>query len=160
MRPSLSRLALLSLTATAVACSGADEEAPAIDAEPAMEETAPAPSAEAPAGTVTITEPADGSEVEGPSVTVRLDTDVQIMPAGDTTPGSGHHHLYLDADLTPADQPVPTRPGEVIHMGDGSEEYVFEDVAPGEHRLIAVVADGLHIPLQPWVVDTVTFTVR
>ncbi len=158
MRPSLSRLALVSLATFAVACSGTEEEAPAADQAPAAEDAAPAPT-EAPAGTVTILEPADGSEVEGPTVTVRLDTDVRIMPAGDTTAGTGHHHLYLDADLTPADQPVPTRPGEVVHMGDGSAEYVFEDVESGEHRLIAVVADGLHIPLQPWVVDTVTFTV-
>ena len=45
-------------------------------------------------------------------------------------------------------------------MGDGSAEYVFENVAAGEHRLIAVVADGVHVPLDPWVVDTVTVTVR
>jgi hypothetical protein len=45
-------------------------------------------------------------------------------------------------------------------MGDGSSEYTFEDVAPGEHRLIAVVADGIHIPLNPSVVDTVMFTVN
>ena len=35
----------------------------------------------------------------------------------------------------------------------------FEGVEPGEYTLIAVVADGVHVPLQPWVVDTVTFTV-
>jgi len=45
-------------------------------------------------------------------------------------------------------------------MGDGSSEFVFEGVAPGEHRLIAVVGDLVHMPLQPWVVDTVTFVVR
>ena len=45
-------------------------------------------------------------------------------------------------------------------MGDASSEFTFEDVGPGEHRLIAVVADGFHVPLQPWVIDTATFTVR
>jgi hypothetical protein len=45
-------------------------------------------------------------------------------------------------------------------MGDGSSEYIFEGVAPGEHRLIDVLADGVHMPLQPWVVDTIRFTVN
>ena len=84
----------------------------------------------------------------------------QIVPAGDMTSGTGHHHLYLDADLTAPGTPVPTVPGSIIHMGDGSSTYTFEDLAPGEHRLIAVVADGVHVPLQPWVVDTLTFTVN
>ena len=44
-------------------------------------------------------------------------------------------------------------------MGDASAAYTFTDVAPGEYVLIAVVADGVHVPLQPWVVDTVRFTV-
>ena len=113
------------------------------------------------AATVTIEQPAVGADVMGSSVTVRLTvTGIPIVPAGDMTPLTGHHHLYLDADLTAAGEPVPTVPGSIVHMGDASSEFTFEDVAPGEHRLIAVVADGVHVPLQPWVVDTVTFTVR
>ncbi len=111
------------------------------------------------AGTVTIVTPMSGGLINGNSVSVTLSSTVQILPAGDLTPGSGHHHLFLDADLSPMGQPVPTVPGSIIHMGDASTSYTFENVAPGEHRLIAVVADGLHVPLQPWVVDTVTFTV-
>ena len=110
---------------------------------------------------VAILTPADGGEVMGPDVGVQLSaTGVQIVPAGDMTPGTGHHHLYLDADLTAANVPVPTVPGSIIHMGTGVSEYTFQGVSPGQHRLIAVVADGAHTPLQPWVVDTVTFTVR
>lgn len=127
-------------------------------------ESAPADTPEAPAAeevSVRIVSPADGAEVEGPAVTVELEvTGMRIAPAGDTTSGTGHHHLYLDADLTPADEPVPTVPGSIIHMGDASAGYTFQDVAPGEHRIIAVVADGVHVPLQPWVVDTIHFTVR
>jgi len=93
-------------------------------------------------------------------VTVTLTAEgVQIVPAGEMASGTGHHHLYLDADLTAPGTPVPSVPGSIIHIGDGSAEYTFEGVAPGEHRLIAVVADGIHIPLVPPVVDTVMFTV-
>jgi hypothetical protein len=132
--------------------------APADDAAP---EDAPPAAAATGTGTVTILEPADGATITGPVVNVRLAvTGVPIVPAGDLTPGTGHHHLYLDADLTPAAAPVPTVPGSIVHMGNAASEFRFDSVQPGQHRLIAVVADGVHVPLQPWVVDTVTFTVQ
>ena len=141
----------LILTAALVACGDGSPENQAPQATEATE---------SPARTVVILEPADGSEVAGPTVTVRLDVSgVSILPAGDMTPGTGHHHLYLDADLTPPSEPVPSVEGSIVHMGDASATYTFQNVAPGEHRLIAVVADGAHFPLQPWVVDTVMFRV-
>ena len=136
------------LPLTVVACGGGEAEM-----DDAAEEAAAA-------GTVTIVTPSEGALINGSTVTVQLSSNVQLLPAGDMTPGSGHHHLYLDADLTGPTEPVPTVPGSIIHMGDASASYVFENVPPGEHRIIAVVADGVHVPLQPWVVDTVTFTVQ
>lgn len=110
---------------------------------------------------VTISAPTDGATVNGPDVTVRLGVaGMEIRPAGDMTDGTGHHHIFMDADLSPAGTPVPTVPNQIIHLGDGSAEYTFTGLAAGEHRVIAVVADGIHVPLQPWVVDTVTFVVH
>ena len=144
----------LALTLAVAACGGETADS---DAMPAGEMTS---AAEEPIGTVTILQPAEGAEVEGSAVTVQLEVSgFPIVEAGDMSEGTGHHHLYLDADLTPATVPVPSVEGSIIHMGDGSSTYPFENVAPGEHRLIAVVADGAHFPLQPWVVDTVTFRV-
>jgi hypothetical protein len=131
-----------------VACGGGEA-----DTDANAEETSSA-------GTVTIVTPTEGALINGSTVTVQLSSDVPLLPAGDLTPGSGHHHLYLDAELTGPTEPVPTVPGSIIHMGDASASYVFENVPPGEHRIIAVVADGVHVPLQPWVVDTVSFTVQ
>ena len=112
-------------------------------------------------GSVTILEPANGTTVTGPNIVVRLSTTgVPIVPAGDLTPGTGHHHLYLDADVESMAAPVPTVPGSIVHMGNAASEYTFEGVAPGQHRLIAVVADGVHVPLNPPVMDTVVFTVQ
>ena len=133
--------------------------APADDAAPPAE-TPPA-AATAGARGVSILEPAEGATITGSTVTVRLAAQgVPIVPAGDLTPGTGHHHLYLDADLTPPTQPVPTVPGSIVHMGNAASEFRFDSVRAGPHRLIAVVADGVHVPLQPLVVDTVNFTVR
>ena len=133
------------------------------DAPPAESEPEPTPEAEVSTtdARVMITSPVEGSMVMGDQVTVELVVSgVGIVPAGELVDGTGHHHLYLDADLTDGTAPVPSVPGSIIHMGDGSSTYVFEGVEPGEHRLIAVVADGVHMPLQPWVVDTVTFVVN
>ena len=153
--------ALTAVLALAGACAPSGDSSMQESAADEASETMPAESEMMDSGTVTILAPTAGAEVDGPTVTVRLEVSgVEIATAGDMREGTGHHHLYLDADLTDASEPVPTVPGSIVHMGDGSSEYVFEDVAPGEHRLIAVVADGAHVPLQPWVVDTVTFTVR
>ena len=137
------------------ACGGAEEQADVPVVDPMATRVAP------PNASVSITAPAAGSEVVGSSVTVQLAVSAMpIVPATDPTPGTGHHHLFLDVDLTDASAPVPTVPNSIIHMGDASSSFTFEDVPPGEHRIIAVVADFTHFPLQPWVVDTVTFTVR
>lgn len=136
----------------AVACGGSEggDDMEGMDAMPVAGVT----------HVVSITEPADGSTVTGPRVTVRLATNVPIVQAGDMTPGTGHHHLFLDGDLSPAGEPIPTVPGTVVHMGNAATEFTFDAVAPGRHRLIAVVADGAHFPLTPPVVDTVFFTVQ
>jgi len=142
------------------ACGGEDA------AETPANQEVPAPAGEemglaVSSGTVTILEPADGSTIDGPELRVVLDlSGMEVRPAGDNTPHSGHHHLYLDHDLTDPTEPIPAIPGQVIHMGDGSSEYLFEGVAPGQHRIIAVVGDHIHMPIQPWVVDTVFVTVR
>jgi hypothetical protein len=69
-------------------------------------------------------------------------------------------HLYLDPDLGDLTAPIPTVPGSFVHMGDAATEHTFENVSSGPHRLIAVVADGAHLALQPLVVDTVEFVVE
>jgi len=109
---------------------------------------------------VEIVRPADGDTVEGFAVEVRLAAHgFTVVPAGDTTPNSGHHHLFLDRDVSPAGEPIPAEEGHVVHMGDGSSTFVFDSVAPGPHRLITVVGDAIHVPV-PGLRDTVEFTVR
>lgn len=150
-------VSVLALCAFLAACGGgdasSDADMPEGDADMAM--------SDAPIGTVTIVEPANSADVMGTTVNVRLTVDgFPIVVAGDMTPGTGHHHLFLDADVTPLGEPIPTVPGSIVHMGDASSTFTFENVAAGQHRLIAVVADGAHVPLQPLVADTVVFTVH
>jgi hypothetical protein len=47
----------------------------------------------------------------------------------------------------------------VIHLGLAQTEFHWHSLAPGSHRIIAVLADPAHVPIRPFVTDTVTFTV-
>ncbi len=111
-------------------------------------------------GAVQITQPADGATV-GSSVTIMLEVSgLTIMPAGTMEPGTGHHHLVVDADLPTVGMPIPATDGEYIHMGQAQTEYELTGLAAGEHMVIAVVGDGAHLPLMPSVADTVRFVVN
>jgi len=114
-----------------------------------------------PSPRVRIVQPGDGGTLTTAEVHVVLEAQgVEIVPATELRPGTGHHHLFLDTDVTPLDDKIPQGVTGIIHLGRGQSDFTFTDVAPGEHRLIAVVADGDHVPLKPPVVDTVRFGVR
>ena len=109
---------------------------------------------------VTILAPVEGAEVTGPDLLVRLGvTGVTITSADTHEPGTGHHHIFVDRDLTPLDDTIPAGVPGIIHMGRGQTEFVVEGLESGEHQLIAVIAEWSHVPLGPPAVDTVRFTV-
>ena len=109
---------------------------------------------------VQIVLPAEGPFEEGSSVMVTLEgSGLTIAIAGTTDPGTGHHHLMIDRDLPVGGLLIPSFPGQV-HLGQGQLEYEIEGLDAGEHMIIAVVGDGTHVPLDPWVVDTVRFVIE
>lgn len=111
--------------------------------------------------TVSITSPAEGDTVTGPAVHITLDaTGIEIAPAAAARPETAHHHLYLDVDFPPVNNAIPMGAAGIIHLGQAEKEYHWENVPPGPHRIIAVLADPGHLPLTPWVTDTVNFVVR
>jgi len=153
--PWLPALALLILAA----CAGETEQVEEAPAEAPSAE-APPPARPAGAASVTITAPAEGASVAGPAVNAVLTASgVTISPAGTMEPGTGHHHLFLDIDVTPMGEPIPAGTPGITHLGQAQTEFTLEGVAAGQHRLIAVLADGAHVPLDPPLVDTVMFTV-
>ena len=99
--------------------------------------------------------------VEGGSVLVTLEVSgLTIAPAGTMEPGTGHHHLVVDGVLPVGGLPIPMVAGVHVHMGQAQTEYELTGLDAGEHMVIAVVGDGLHVPLDPWVVDTIRFVVE
>ena len=109
---------------------------------------------------VRITGPSEGDTITGNAVHITLGaTGIEIAPAADARPETAHHHLYLDADFPAVEAAIPMGLGGVVHLGQAQTDYHWENVTPGPHRIIAVLADPGHIPLRPWVTDTVNIVV-
>ena len=151
------RFTSIPLVLALAACGGgepADTEAPS--AAPT-----PPPAAPAPTGRVEIVMPGDGAEVSG-EVPIMLSAEGVVVEAASGTrdPGRGHHHLFIDTDLSPPGEPIPAGVPGIIHIGTGASEYVLTDLAPGEHTIIAVLAHGDHVPMEGVATDTLRIVVR
>ena len=110
-----------------------------------------------PEGAVNFVDPLDGAQVTSP-FTVRMGAeDVTVEPAGEVRDGYGHHHIIVDADLPPLDQPIRSD-DQHRHFGKGQTETVL-DLAPGEHTLRLLFAQGNHVPYDPEITDTIKITI-
>jgi hypothetical protein len=70
-----------------------------------------------------------------------------VAPAGSVKENSGHHHLLIDAELPPLDQPIPND-FQHLHFGAGQTEAEIT-LTPGEHILQLLLGDKDHIPHTP-----------
>jgi hypothetical protein len=84
---------------------------------------------------------------------------VELAPASEERPGTAHHHLFLDVDTAPLDRPIPAGVTGIVHLGRAQTEFQWDSVAPGPHRIIAVLGDSKHVPLVPLATDRVHFVV-
>jgi len=114
-----------------------------------------------PAVRAIILQPADGDTV-GAEVRVVLGAEgVDVVAAdGQPTPGRGHHHLFIDTDPTPAGSVIPAGVPGIVHLGTGAGESTVSGLAPGEHRIVAVLAYGNHVPMEGVATDTIRVVVR
>lgn len=137
-------------------------EAPAAPApaEVVVKETAGLPrTASVPGASVYFITPADGATVSSP-VMIEFGLDgMGIAPAGVNDAHTGHHHLLVDTGLPALGQPIPADANH-IHFGDGSTSTELT-LDPGEHTLLLLLGDHLHIPHEPPVSSpTITITVE
>lgn len=121
---------------------------------------------------VFIVSPADGATVDK-TFTVKFGIEgMELKPAGDQTPHTGHHHLLVDVDKAPAaDQVLPTSlmpengqalPAgpQVLHFGKAQTETQLT-LTPGKHTLQLVLGDKFHVPFKPSVESKkITVTVK
>jgi len=105
------------------------------------------PTPSAPGAEVYFTELKDGAVVS-PKVTIHFGLkNMGVAPAGSDRANSGHHHVLIDTDLPPLDQPIPNDFNH-LHFGAGQTEATVT-LKPGEHTLQLLFADKDHIPHNP-----------
>ena len=154
----LTRSLLFGISLVLAACGGQEQPetgaASSESAPPGMQRS-PAP----PGATVFIIAPSDGATVSSP-VSVKFGiSGINVAPAGQHAPNSGHHHLLIDTELQDPEAPVPADP-QHVHYGKGQTEASIE-LEPGQHTLQLVLGDGNHVPHQPPILSkVVTITVE
>lgn len=105
-----------------------------------------------------IVSPQEGAEVQSPVTVVFGLKGMGVAPAGVDMEKTGHHHLIVDADLPPLDQPIPAS-DNYIHFGGGQTQTTLE-LEPGEHTLQLLLGDKSHIPHDPPITsDKIAITV-
>ena len=82
-----------------------------------------------------------------------------VAPAGVDHARTGHHHLLIDTDPGPPDQPIPSDYNN-IHLGNGQTEVVVT-LPKGRHTLQLLLGDHNHTPHVPPVMSPkITVNVR
>ncbi len=96
--------------------------------------------------------PKDQQVIKGGAFWLRMGLkNMGIAPAGVEHPKTGHHHLLIDAELPPADQPIPNDRNH-LHFGGGQTEARIE-LSPGRHTLQLVLGDDKHVQFTPTLVS-------
>ncbi|MEJ1160236.1 DUF4399 domain-containing protein [Prosthecomicrobium sp. N25] len=104
-----------------------------------------------PGAAVFFIDPPQGATVPG-TFKVRFGvTGMEIAPAGQARPNSGHHHIIVDTDLPPFDERIPADFNH-LHFGSGQTEAELT-LPPGDHTLQLLFADHDHVPHDPPIVS-------
>src|SRR2546425_576205 len=110
------------------------------------------PTASAPGAEVYFVGLQDGATVPA-KLTIHFGLrNMGVGPAGLDRPHTGHHHLLIDTDLPPLDQPIPNDFNH-LHYGAGQTEAEIT-LSPGEHTLQLLLGDKDHIPHSPPVMSS------
>jgi hypothetical protein len=106
------------------------------------------PSSSAPGAEVYFVDLKDGATVVGPKVMLYFGLkDMGVAPAGSDRENSGHHHLLIDSELPPLDEPIPSDFNH-LHFGGGQTEAEVT-LKAGQHTLQLLMGDKDHIPHTP-----------
>ena len=114
-----------------------------------------------PNAAVYIISPRDGDTVSSPFKVQFGLSGMGIAPAGVEKPNTGHHHLIIDATMSPQELKEPiASDAKHVHFGGGQTEAMVT-LPPGKHTLQLVLGDWTHIPFNPPIVSPViTVTVK
>jgi hypothetical protein len=102
--------------------------------------------------------PADGATVTSPVKVQFGIKGMEVRPAGDATPNTGHHHLLINLPAIPQGQTIPADP-QHRHFGKGQTEAEVE-LPPGQYTLTMQFANGYHVSYGPEMSATIHVTVK
>ncbi len=104
--------------------------------------------------------PNDGEVIKSKSFRIWFGLrNAGVAPAGVEHPNTGHHHLLVDTELPPFDEPVPVDKNH-LHFGAGQTEAVLT-LPAGQHTLQLLLGDQNHTPHNPPVISRkITITVE
>lgn len=123
--------------------------APLFAGNPRADERSPAPKG----AKVFFLDLKDGQTIPA-KITIRFGiSGMDLAAAGSSRPHTGHHHLLIDTELPPLDQPIPAD-FNYIHFGRGQDEMELS-LTPGAHTLQLLLGDGNHVAHHPPVVSPV-----
>jgi hypothetical protein len=95
------------------------------------------------AASVRFTHPKDGAAVSSPVTMSFAVEGMEVRPAGDMTPDTGHFCLLLDRGPVPEGEVVPAA-GRSWHFSQG-QASVSLPLPPGRHRLTLQFDNGEHV---------------
>ncbi|HWW06596.1 DUF4399 domain-containing protein [Collimonas sp.] len=110
------------------------------------------------AASVAFIEPVDGAVVSNPFTVKFGVSGMEVRPAGDMTPGVGHHHLFINEDSMAAGQLIPMD-DKHLHFGKAQTETSVT-LPPGQYKLTMQFADGTHHSYGPEMSKTINVTVK
>jgi Domain of unknown function (DUF4399) len=106
------------------------------------------PSPSPPGAAVYFNDPIKEGAVVPPKFTIYFGLrNMGLAPAGVERENAGHHHLLIDTELPPLDQPIPNDFNH-LHFGSGQSEAEIT-LKHGQHTIQLLLGDKDHIPHTP-----------
>lgn len=103
--------------------------------------------------------PKDGATIATTTNFLMGHENVEIVPAGDMTDGTGHFHILINTDFIAPGEVIPSDE-QHLHFGTGAREAELT-LPAGTHTLRLQLADGAHRGLiGDNYRDTITITVE
>ncbi len=100
----------------------------------------------------------EGQTVSSPLKVEMGAEGIKVDSAGTIKPGSGHHHLLIDASPIESGQVVP-KDSTHLHFGNAQKQAEVS-LKPGMHTLSLQFADGLHRSYGNKLSSTITVLVK
>lgn len=116
------------------------------------------------APTLQITAPVSGSTLPAGNILVTVQVtnfDLVNKLSQPNVAGQGHIHYFLDypAPTTQGQPAIPPASANATWVATPDTSYTFNNVVAGSHTIYVELVNNDHTPLNPPVVESVTFTV-